>query len=40
MNASASTRTENLTPGEPRYGIFFEFCGCAHILSLPGAEVE
>jgi hypothetical protein len=40
VNESASTQTENLTPGEPRYVIFFEFCGCANILSLPGEEVE
>jgi hypothetical protein len=32
--------TENLTPGEPRCGIFLEFSGCAHILPFPGAEVE
>jgi hypothetical protein len=38
--ASASTRTENLTTGQPRYAIFFEFSGRVHILSLPGAEVE
>jgi hypothetical protein len=30
---------ENLTPGEPRCGIFSTFYGYAHFLSLPEAEV-
>jgi hypothetical protein len=40
VNVSSNMCTENLTPGEPRYEIFFELSGCAHILPLPGAEVE